>query len=59
MIKSISDGFSDVFVYNTKRALNDLLSEEHNYRIEKVYEWEKELEPIHTNKVRLWKLTKK
>lgn len=50
---------SDLFVYNSPRAVKDLLGEEHNYGIEKVYQWEKQIEPVHITKGMLWKIAKR
>lgn len=59
VVKPIADGFSDVFVYNSPRAVEDLLGEKHNYRIEKVYQWEQQIEPVHITKGMLWKIAKR
>ena len=58
IIKPISHEFTDVFVYNSNRSLQDLLGERHNYKIAETYHWQQEIEPIHRTKFDFWKLTK-
>jgi hypothetical protein len=47
-----------VFVHNSKETLEVLLKKNPSYRIEKIYSWKRQIEPVHTTQTTLWKLAK-
>jgi uncharacterized membrane protein len=56
-VKPIANDFSDIFVYSA-RAIEELTKEKNNYRIDKVYQWKTQVEPIYRVERSLWKVTK-
>jgi len=57
-LNSLEKSFSDVFVHNSKETLEVLLKKNPSYRIEKIYSWKRQIEPVHTTQTTLWKLAK-
>jgi uncharacterized membrane protein len=48
----------EIFVYESSKALKALMETKPGYRIDRVYEWKKQIEPVYEIKTTLWKLTK-
>lgn len=55
---AISDRYDSIFVQNSAEAVDALLQQELNYKIDKIYEWKDKIEPVYETKTKLWKLTK-
>ncbi|MFP4120327.1 glycosyltransferase family 39 protein [Coleofasciculus sp.] len=55
-VNSVGKGFSNVFVYQSKAALDYLLKENPNYTIDKTWKWKRQTTPVNTTQTTLWKL---
>lgn len=58
-INSVGKGFSDVFVYQSKKTLDSFLDKNQNYQIKNDYKWKRKTTPVNTTTTQLWQLTKK
>jgi uncharacterized membrane protein len=55
-IKSVGEGFNDVFIYKTEATLNTFLDTHPNYSLKETHSWKRQITPINTTQTTLWHL---